>query len=237
MIEIKRLMLSYDESVLLNGITVNLNPGSFVALLGNNGSGKSSLLRCVFGQEQNFEGELKIGSEPIQTIGASDLARKLSIVLSGRVAAPGMKVSEIMETARYPSLGWRSKLDGNNKNIIRESLEQMNIADLQNKYADQLSDGEYQQVMIARCMAQTTDFMIMDEPSAFLDILRKRNLFELLRNQANQGKGVLIATHDVHEALEFCTDFWVLDGGKLIEFKRDNKELLELLNRIFATSF
>lgn len=236
MISIRDLKVAFEQRTLFSEVSADLEPGKFICLLGNNGCGKSTLLRTLFGENENYGGTITITDTDIRQLDRASMAREMALVLSGRTMIPTMMVTDVLATGRYPYMGWSGKMSEEDRQVVDEVITDFDLDELKSRYMDQLSDGEFQQVMIARSFVQSTPFIIMDEPSAFLDVLRKRRLFERLRNQS-ENKGILIATHDVHEALEFCTHVWLIDGGKLVEYKGEDPQLKAELNRIFAMKF
>jgi len=236
MIELADLSKSYNGESLFTSVNGNIEKGKFIGLLGNNGCGKSTLLRTIIKEEALDAGIIKIDGNDIRTLDRLSLSKKLAIVLAGRYHVPSMTVVELLATARYPYVSWSGKTDEKGLELIQKYIDEFDIRFLENRELEKLSDGEFQQVMICRSFVQDADFVIMDEPSAFLDVLRKRNLFSKLSAFVKSDKGVVVATHDIHEALDFCTHIWLIDGGKLVEYKQDSADLKSHLNRIFATN-
>lgn len=236
MIELLDISKSYSGKSIFENVSGRIEKGKFIGLLGNNGCGKSTLLRAIYKEESLDSGLIKIDNTDVTKLDRLSFSKKLSVVLAGRYHVPSMTVVELLATARYPYVNWSGRTDELGLRLIQKYIDEFKIRDLENRELEKLSDGEFQQVMICRSFVQDSDFIIMDEPSAFLDVLRKRNLFSKLAAFVKADKGVVVATHDIHESLDFCTHIWLIDGGKLVEYKQDSTELKPHLNRIFATN-
>ena len=237
MILIDNIRVEFDNRVILDGISGAIEKGQFIGLLGNNGSGKSTLLSCMYGNHNKYNGTIHYGMDLLQDLDRLSIAKYTAIVLSQRMQIPNMRVGDVLATSRYPHFDWMRNRQVGFDQQLEHWIELAEITGLENRLIDSLSDGEFQKVMLARAYSQETPFLIMDEPSCFLDVLQKRKLFDYLLTASKNDKGIIIATHDVHEAIEFCTDLWIIDGGKLIKFKNGENELMVQLNRIFATKF
>ena len=232
MIELKEISLGFADKQLAEGISARLDKGKFVAIVGDNGSGKSTLLKCIMGEESPRSGEILLNNQSINKLDRRTMASQISVNLSGRTSIPGMTVMEVLETATYPLKGRFSEEDVKTK--LNEIIETYGLDEFEGRLINTLSDGEYQRSMIARSFVQSTPFILMDEPSAFLDVRRKRELFRSLSIAAKADMGILISSHDIHEVLEFCTHVWILNGGKLVEYNREDSNLKETVRSIFA---
>ncbi len=212
MIQTHNLSIGYKNKVLARNVNVVLQPGALVCLLGQNGVGKSTLIRTIANLQASISGELTIEGQPIHSFAKGDLARKIGIVTTQRVGASNMKVREMVALGRYPYTNWIGKESATDKQAIQDSISICEIDYIQSHKLGEISDGQYQKVMIARALAQDTEYLILDEPTAHLDIVNRRLVFKLLAEVAQKrDKGVLVSTHELDLALEFSDQLWLMD--------------------------
>ncbi len=198
------------------GISAALYPGELVCLIGPNGAGKSTLLRTLAGMQPALSGDVRLLGDDIRRLSPRELARHLSVVLTGR-ASPGMLTAyELVALGRHPYTDWMGRLTAADDAAIRAALESVGAAALAGRFVAELSDGERQKVMIARALAQEPRVLILDEPTAFLDLPHRVQIMRALRAQARQeGRAVLLSTHDLDLALRSADRIWLMpaDGG------------------------
>ncbi|WP_339815831.1 ABC transporter ATP-binding protein [uncultured Imperialibacter sp.] len=195
---------------LLKDINLDINPGEVVCLLGQNGVGKSTLLRTIAGLQPPLAGEVLLAHRPVQAYSIQELATKISLVLTEKVGGGNLTVEELVALGRHPYTNWLGLLSKEDKSAVEEAVALTKINYLLNKKVGELSDGQYQKAMIARAVAQDGDLMILDEPTAFLDLNNSVEIFMLLRQLAlEKEKAVVVSTHDFHLAMEFADRLWL----------------------------
>ncbi|WP_416867099.1 MAG: ABC transporter ATP-binding protein [Imperialibacter sp.] len=195
---------------LLKDINLDVNPGEVVCLLGQNGVGKSTLLRTIAGLQPPLAGEVLLAHRPVQAYSIQELATKISLVLTEKVSGGNLSVEELVALGRHPYTNWLGLLSKEDKSAVNEAVALTKINYLLNKKVGELSDGQYQKAMIARAVAQDGDLMILDEPTAFLDLNNSVEIFMLLRQLAlEKEKAVVVSTHDFHLAMEFADRLWL----------------------------
>ncbi len=196
----------------LGGLNLELTSNSFTCLLGPNGSGKSTLLRTFAGMQRPLGGKLTLFGDDIARLRPRQLARRLGVVLTDRVMVGALSVTDLIELGRYPHRGWDGRPGENDAAIVQWAIDITGTQPLAHRDVDELSDGERQRVMIARALAQEPAVLLLDEPTAYLDVSRRVELTALLRSLAAEtGKAVLCTTHDLELALRAADRIWLLD--------------------------
>ena len=194
-----------------HALDLTLRPGQFVCLLGPNGAGKSTLIKTLAGIQLPLEGKVFIAQEDIYTIRKSELARKLSLVLTDVVQTGNLDVYTVLTLGRYPYANWFGTLGEADKKIIIETARATGIEQYLAKQLDQLSDGERQKVMITRALVQDTPLIILDEPTAHLDLPSRVEVMRLLRTMARQTKkAIILSTHELDLALQAADTIWLM---------------------------
>lgn len=199
-----------SETVVHN-VNAALHPGEFVCLLGPNGAGKSTLLRTLVGSQDALGGTVRLGGRIMSSITARERARHLSVVLTDRIDVGYLTVRELVAIGRTPRVGWLSRMGEDDRDVVERSLEAAGASDLTERQVTQLSDGERQRVMIARALAQEPEVLVLDEPTAFLDLTRRVELLALLRELTeSHGLAVLMSTHELELALRHADSLWLV---------------------------
>jgi iron complex transport system ATP-binding protein len=202
--------------VVNRGLNLCLRRGTLAALLGPNGAGKSTLMRTLAGLQPPLAGEVWLDGRPLRALSANELARNLAVVLTDRVDAGYMSAYALAALGRYPYTSWDGRLSAEDEAIVQEAMRAARCESLAARAASELSDGERQRVMLARALAQQTPIVLLDEPTAFLDLPRRIEIMHLLRDLAHDtGRAFLISTHDLELALRFADELWLMaaDGA------------------------
>jgi iron complex transport system ATP-binding protein len=198
LLDIYNLDIGYSKKTpLLSGISVRLESGTVVGLLGPNGIGKSTLLKTLAGLLPPLKGQLS--------------GNTCAFVPSQPLRASHFSVWDTVSTGRYRYTNWLGIDDREGKQAVAKALEQTDTLHLAGRDGAGLSDGEFHRVAIARALVQNTPVLLLDEPTAFLDIANKRSVARLLGKLAREEeKGILFSTHDLALAMEYCDLFWVI---------------------------
>src|SRR5688500_241523 len=197
------------ENILLKDLNLTLRSGELVCFMGQNGIGKSTLIRTLAGLQQPLSGKIayKISH---QNSALSALPHQLAVVLTDRITAINMTVYDLVAFGRYPYLDWTVKLAPRDIDLIKRTLEEFRIVHLTDKKIHELSDGQLQMVMIARSVVQDTPIILLDEPTAHLDLNNRLEIMNLLRNLAHRlNKAVLVSTHELDLALQTADLIWL----------------------------
>ncbi len=180
-----------------------LNSGELVALLGPNGAGKSTLLRTLAGLQAPLAGRLSIQEKDLAALGPPARARMLSIVLTDRVEAGGLTALELVRLGRHPHTGWLGGLSARDEDVVQAALAATGTTAFAARRVAELSDGERQKVLLARALAQDTPVILLDEPTAHLDLPNRVALLRLLHRLARDTqKAILLSTHELDLALQ-----------------------------------
>lgn len=215
-VEVSALTTGYRgarvNSVVSSSLDLQACAGDLIMLMGPNGSGKSTLMRTISGLIAPLEGEVKIAGQLTQGIKEQDRAKLMSIVLTERIEHSTLSVWDIVSTGRYPHLGWRGKLHREDIKLLDHYLEVCNAERLKYRCFSELSDGEKQRVMIVRALAQDTPLMLLDEPTAHLDLPSRLEILSMLRRLSRElGKCILVSTHELDLALQWADVIWLFD--------------------------
>lgn len=202
--------------VVTAGFTAAVAPGTFACVLGANGAGKSTLLRTIAKLQRPLSGAVAYGGEDMAGLPLRRLARTVSIVLTDRRAdVMRLTVRELVSAGRIPHTGLLGAMSRLDEEAVDEAMEQTGVSHLSMRRTGTLSDGERQKALVAKSLAQQTPVLLLDEPTAFLDLPSEAELFRLMRRLAHrEGKIVLAATHDIQAALHTADRLWVLSRGE-----------------------
>jgi iron complex transport system ATP-binding protein len=198
------------------GLSAVARPGELTVLLGPNGCGKSTLIRTMCGLQPALAGQVLLDGTPLADVAANRLARSVAVVLTDRVEPGLLSARELTALGRIPYLGFTGRLTPNDHRIVDRSLGAVDAQHLAARPAADLSDGERQRVLTARALAQQPEVLVLDEPTAFLDVPSRTGLVEMLRGLArDQRLTIVMSTHDLELALRVADRVWLLgrDGG------------------------
>lgn len=217
MIKLDNISLAYGSRTILRDVSLHLHAGELCALIGRNGAGKSTLLRAL-----TSRGDILLNGERLSAISSEKLARTLAIVTTERIRIENLLVEDLVAMGRAPYTNWVGHLQDIDRAIVNEAIEAVGMGDFIGRDTSSLSDGELQRAMIARAIAQQTPIILLDEPTAFLDIPTRFEVCRLLANLAhNSGKCILFSTHDVDSALPVCDSFAIIENESLQKLPTD----------------
>ena len=217
-LEASNLSVGYGKDIsttrVVEGINFALNQGEFALMLGCNGAGKSTLLRTLSSVQYPLSGEIKICGENIFEASPRELAQRVAAVFTDKTMAGGLLVEEVVALGRYPYTGFFGKITKEDREVVQSSLSLVGMTDKSKKYLSQLSDGERQKIMIAKALAQQTPLIILDEPTAFLDLPSRIEILYLLKRLTQEeNKTILLSTHDVEQSLSVADKLLLIKNG------------------------
>ena len=216
LLECKNLLVGYGSALSTMNVPFDfaLTPGTVVALMGENGCGKSSLLKTFAGLLSPVAGKVSIGGKALSEWGPRERAQAISLVRMSSAVPPRMSVSEFVRLGRSPYSGIFDSRTAEDNRIVEESMALLDVASFANRPIAELSDGERSRVFLAEAVAQQVKVLLLDEPNAFLDIPRSHALFRLLKKiAAERNMGIIVSTHSVEYAERYCDRFMVVNGG------------------------
>lgn len=236
LLNIENLSIGYGKKILAQNLHLQLGAAELICLMGPNGAGKSTLLRSISGLQKPLGGSLLLEGQDLAKISARDLAKKISVVLTRRVDS-NLTVYKLVSMGRYPYTNWAGTMAEKDLSLIQAAILQTGMQKLINRPLYQLSDGERQKAMIARALAQDTPIILLDEPSAHLDIPNKLELLSLLRKLSREsGKGILLSIHDLDAALQIADKIWLMDEeGKVLQGIPEDLVLRGQIQKLFAS--
>ena len=233
MITLQQLTLGFNSRTLLNNCNATFEQGSLTALVGRNGAGKSTLLRVLAALDTPQAGDVIINNTPISSLNAEQRARLISFVSTQRVRVSNLKCKDVVAIGRTPYTTWMGSLQEQDKQCVVHALEAVGMTAFADRPIDTLSDGECQRIMIARALAQQTPIILLDEPTAFLDIPNRFEICRLLATLAHtENKTIIFSTHDIDAAMPVCDNVAILDNCALNIKPIDSAK--ELLNKLFC---
>lgn len=199
------------EKVLFSDLNLELNEGQLVCFMGPNGIGKSSLIRTLAGLQDALGGEISVHGNH------KNRSELISVVLTDKILSGGMTVYDLVSFGRYPYLNWDVNLTYEDEEVIHRAINHVHIESLIDTPVHMLSDGQLQMVMIARAIAQDTPIVLLDEPTAHLDLNNRVEIMRLLRRLAKtMNKAILVATHELDLALQTADWIWLTTREKNI---------------------
>ncbi len=219
----------------LERINVSVTCGELVCLLGPNGVGKSTLLRTLAAMQPALAGRVEVGERDTRHLSVSDLAKRLAVVLTDRGAIDGLTARRVVELGRYPHVGWFGVMADRDLAAVETAMAAVGASQFANRETSRLSDGERQRVMIARALAQQPSVLLLDEPTAFLDLPSRVELMALLRDLTRRERVLaIVSTHDLELALRVADVVWlVMPGGELTSGAPEDVMLSGAINDAF----
>ncbi|MEO7793507.1 MAG: heme ABC transporter ATP-binding protein [Thermoanaerobaculia bacterium] len=216
LLETRGLAVAYGERAVLSGVDFTLQPGSVVGLLGPNGAGKSTLVRAISGVLPGYTGSISVLGENLRALPRKELARRIAVVPQEPRFDFPFSALEVAVMGRHPHLHGLAFESAEDVAIARRALERCGALHLAARPIDQLSSGERQRIVFARALAQQAPVLLLDEPASFLDLRFQVELFDRVRELADEGTGVVAVLHDLNLAAEYCDRIVLLRAGRVV---------------------
>ena len=234
MIELHHISAGYSKTPVLKDVSATIEAGKLTSIIGVNGCGKSTLLKAILGILPISGGQITIDGVDLAGMSRTQVARRIAYLSQGK-STPDMTVEQLVLHGRFPHLRYPRRYTSQDRKIAREAMEQVGIAEFMHSPLAALSGGMRQNVYIAMALAQGTDYVLLDEPTTYLDIGHQLELMKILRSLADNGKGIAAVMHDLPMAFTF-SDRIILVGDGTILYSGDPETLCEspALEQIFG---
>lgn len=236
-LKIEDLSLGYlPERVLLDRISAGAIQGEIVALVGRNGTGKSTLLRTIAGRQLQIGGEIYLQNREIKNYTPTELARLLTFAGTGNQFIQNLTVYELVSMGRHPYTNWWGRLQEKDHTRIRESIRFVGMESFADARLEQLSDGERQRAIIAMALSQETSVIVLDEPTAYLDIPNRIAIMEVLLKMKHSGHTVIFSTHDFDNVFSYADKLWIIKDNSLRQGAPEDLGMREAFSDLFGDS-
>lgn len=229
------LDVGYDGEVLIHDIAVEIEKGKILTLIGPNGAGKSTILKTITRHLEKIRGTVTIEGQEVYSWKPRDMAQRVAVVLTERINPELMTCEELVAMGRYPYTDALGRMTQEDKRIVRESLERVHALELAHRDVSTLSDGQRQRIMLARAICQEPEVIVLDEPTAYLDIRHKIELLDILREMAHEkGITVIMSLHEIDLATKI-SDYLLCVKGDVIAAFGPPEEILQgdAINRMY----
>ena len=222
MIELSHISTGYGIKIILNDVSVAFEKGKLTSIIGANGCGKSTLLKTILGILPSKSGNVTIDGARLKEMSRNDIARRIAY-LSQEKNTPDMTVEQLVLHGRFPHLSYPRRYTDQDRVIAVGVMEQMGIVEYAHKPLYSLSGGMKQNSYIAMALAQETDYILLDEPTTYLDIAHQLELMKILRSLADSGKGIVAVMHDLPMAFTFSDKIILINDGRIVDDERPEK--------------
>lgn len=223
---INQLNAGYADRLILNNINLEIPQGKLTAVIGPNGCGKSTLLKCLSQLVSVKDGYILLDGKPLEDFHRRALSKQLTYLPQQPLAPRGINVFDLVARGRTPHQSFLQQWSQTDQLAVDTALEQVNLKEESHAFIDELSGGQRQRAWIAMTLAQQTETILLDEPTASLDPKHQIEVFKLLKKQCEtQGKTIIVVVHDLNMALQFADHMVVLRDGKLIQSGATKKTL------------
>lgn len=237
MLEARDLTISYNDRIAVSNVTLTLKPGEITALIGPNGAGKSTLLRSLNGQVARTSGVVLLDGQPIEKFNRRTIGRRVAVVAQEAELRFPVTVLEFVLGGRFawgPNSGWGWETDDDLR-VAADVLAETELQELSGRLMNELSGGERQRAVLARALATEAAFLLLDEPTANLDLSHQATLLDLVRKRCDTRQASsLVITHDLNLAAQFADRILLMRNGKVVRLGKPEEVLTpELLNQVF----
>ena len=222
MIELSHISTGYGIKIILHDVSVAFEMGKLTSIIGANGCGKSTLLKTILGILPSKSGNVTIDGARLKEMSRNDIARRIAY-LSQEKNTPDMTVEQLVLHGRFPHLSYPRRYTDKDRVIAVGVMEQMGIVEYAHKPLYSLSGGMKQNSYIAMALAQETDYILLDEPTTYLDIAHQLELMKILRSLADSGKGIVAVMHDLPMAFTFSDKIILINDGRIVDDERPEK--------------
>ncbi len=227
MLNIRSIIVNYGEIEILHGLSLTVEAGEVVSLIGPNGAGKTTLIRAISGVLPLQSGSVTIEEQDLATISIDERARLLAVVPQARKLPPEYSVQQAVLMGRTPYLGWLGNPGKTDYEKTKWAIDRTQISDFTERRVDELSGGEQQLVLVARALAQDSPVILLDEPTAHLDLRHQATILDLVHTLARErGLAVLMSLHDLNLVSLYSDRIALMSDGNILAFGSPNEVLI-----------
>ncbi len=215
MLEVEGLGFAYGKRPVLENVCFRAAAGELCSILGNNGAGKSTMLKCLVGILSPQRGSVLVKGDDAVSLSRKEVALRMAYVAQRGDAPPGMTVFDAVLMGRRPHITWG--VTGHDLRVVEEVMDSLQLEGLALRYLDELSGGELQKVVMARALAQEPAVLLLDEPTSNLDLKNQLEVMRTVKRAVGErGIAAVMAIHDINLALRFSDRFMLLEGGSIL---------------------
>jgi ABC-type cobalamin/Fe3+-siderophores transport system ATPase subunit len=214
-LSVQQLSVRFDKKTVLNDLSFQLPTGQFTALIGPNGCGKTTLLRTLAGLLAPNTGQVSLDNQSIDRLSAASLAKQLAFLPQIQPIPEGVQVRDLVAYGRSPYTGLFGRLSEHDWQIVDQMLAKTGTAELSDQAVSELSGGQRQRVWLAMILAQDTPYLLLDEPTTYMDINHQVELMRLIHQLTQEGKTIIAVLHDINQAARYCDHLIALHDGKI----------------------
>lgn len=234
MLELKHITAGYGNKNILRDITVSFEKGKMTSIIGVNGCGKSTLLKAILGILPLSGGEILLDGNDLRSMSRVEIAKKISYLSQGK-NTPDMTVGQMVLHGRFPYLSYPRRYRAVDREMAKNAMDSVGILHLADKQLYELSGGMRQNAYIAMALAQDTEYILLDEPTTYLDIAHQLELMKLLATLADRGKGVIMVMHDLPLAFDFSDEVVAIQNGTVVAHTTPSEmAALSVMHEIFG---
>ena len=234
-LEAETILVRRGNRTILDRVSVQVAPGGFLSIVGPNGSGKSSLLRALAGIWKLESGLVRIAGRDLSDFGRRELAQRVAFVPQDTRMDFAFTVEEVVAMGRHPRRGRFERAHDRDRRAVDAAIASCDIGHLRTRFVTTLSGGERQRVAIARCLAVEPEIILLDEPTASLDVQHGLEILDLCRDLSRAGRTIVLATHDLNAVARFATEVVLIESGR-VAYSGNCAGVLEsnVLDRVFG---
>lgn len=229
------LSVGYHDKAIVKQVDLTIPEGKIIALLGPNGCGKSTLLKAMARILSPMEGQVHWQGQNLHDIASKKLAQQLALLPQTQPIPEGIKVKDLVAYGRSPYTGFWGRINQEDQVIIDRMMTETGITELADQLVSELSGGQRQRVWLAMTLAQDTPYLLLDEPTTYMDLSHQVELMHLLRKLNLQGKTIITVLHDINQAARYCDHLIVMKQGEIIMQGAPESVLTQtLLKNVFS---